>query len=121
MFEHVRNWLPWNERARRKAEFVKKLRHPHYGKLKVRFKNINSVPIGAMIMVTNNRTGHITSAVLISTNSWGVYGSDLNKPETKTTVDLEDLFTDMRCLAKDEGELVFIDSAQLLDVNYDGK
>lgn len=28
MFEHIRNKFPWNERARRKAELVKKLQNP---------------------------------------------------------------------------------------------
>jgi len=121
MFEHIRNWMPWNERERRKKEFVEKLRHPHHGKLKVRFKNISSVPIGAMIMVTNDRTADITTAVLLSSNSWAVYGTSLKKPETKTTVDLEDFFTDIRCLAKKEDELHFLDSAQLLDINYAGQ
>ena len=121
MFEHVRNWLPWNERDRRKKEFVKKLQSPHYGKRKVRFKSIKTVQIGTMIMVSNSRTGHITSAVLISKDAWAVYGSNLSSVSTKTSVDLEDFFTDMRCEVQEEGELLFNDPGQCLDVNYDGE
>jgi len=122
MFEHVRNWLPWNERERRKKEFVKKLQHPHHGKLKVRFKNISKVPIGAIIMLSNSRTHHITTAVLLSANSWAVYGTNVNENYTvKTSVDLEDFFTDIRVLATDENELVFNDPGQYLDVNYNGQ
>jgi hypothetical protein len=121
MFEHVRNWLPWNERDKRKKEFVKKLQNPHHGKRKVRFKSINTVPIGAQMMITNNRTGHITSAVLISKDAWAVYGSSLSSVATKTSVDLEDYLTDMRCEVQEENELIFYDPTQLLDINYDGK
>jgi hypothetical protein len=121
MFEHVRNWLPWNERAKRKKEFVKKLQKPHYGKRKVRFNNIKNLQQGTMIMVSNNRTGHITSAVLISSDAWAVYGSDLSSVSTKTSVDLEDFFTDMRCEVQIEDELVFTDVSGCLDVNYDGE
>jgi len=116
MFEHVRKLFPWKTRAERKQEFIKKLQEPGHGIPKVRFKKTKTVPAGAMIMIHDYSTNDVISAVYAGRN-W-LIASTLSKPVTKTSVEFEDMLTDMRNAATTEDQLLIHDSLECLDINH---
>lgn len=113
MFEHVRNLFPWYERAKRKTEFVRKLQDPMLGKPKVRFKSISTILVGTDLIISNNSTGDVLSAVYIDTNNWLTYGTSF-KPKNITNIELEDLLTEMRGNVSKDDDLIFYDSGLLI-------
>ena len=69
MFAHVRKWFPWRERARRKKEFLDKLKGAPA------FKVSKHTPVGAMFMLSNKNTGCLDSYFYTGDNRWAVCGT----------------------------------------------
>lgn len=116
MFEHVRNWLPWRERAKRKADFIKKLQEPGHGQPKIRFKNINKIPAGAMIMLQDYRDNSMITAVYTG-SEWHMMGTS-GRPTTITNIEFEDMLTEKRSKATATIKFLILDDNRLLDINY---
>ena len=70
MFEHVRKWFPWRERARRKKEFLNQLK----GSSLIHISK--NVPVGAIFIVMNYPTGDMNTFCNINTNRWASFGSN---------------------------------------------
>ncbi len=72
MFEHVRKWFPWRERAKRRKEFLNKLKGESTFKIK------KNTPRSAIFMLMDNNTGGMDTYVYASDNRWAVCGSSLS-------------------------------------------
>jgi len=70
MFSHIRKWLPWLERERRKKEFLNKLK----GTSLIHIRK--NAPVGAVFVVFNHNTGDMNTFCNINTNKWACFGSD---------------------------------------------
>lgn len=123
MFEHVRRWFPWYERARRKADFIKKLQAPGHGKPKIRFKNISKIPAGVMLLLQDYSDGTMLNAIYTGSGDWMVYGNGplLNisgRPKMMTSMEFEDFLTEKRNMATGKDKLLIMDESQLLNIDY---
>lgn len=64
MFAHVRKWLPWQERTKRKKAFLDKLKG-------IQFIRIHkNAPVGSVFIVLNDNTGDVDTFCHINTNKW---------------------------------------------------
>lgn len=117
MFEHVRKWFPWHERAKRKTEFIKKLQEAGHGQPKIRFKDASKIPVGAMIIIQDDRDGSLLTAVYIGTK-WHMVGTN-NKSTIISTVEFEDMLTEKRNLASKKDKCIIFDQNELLNIDYD--
>lgn len=117
MFEHVRKLFPWRTRAQRKQEFIKKLREPGYGIPKVRFDKTKTLVAGTMIMIHDYSTNDVISAVYDGRN-WMLASTSSTRPVVKTSVEFEDMLTDMRNAAAAEDKLLINDSLECLDIDH---
>jgi len=118
MFERWCKKLPWRVRSERKLkeDFVKKLQYPDHGKPKIRFKNINKIPDGAMIMLQDYSDNSMTTAVYTG-SAWFMLGTS-GKPTTITSIEFEDQLTEMRNKATATAKFLILDDNQLLDIDY---
>lgn len=123
MFEHIRKKFPWLDRAerQRKEDFIKKLQEPGHGKPKIRFKNINKIPVGAMIMLQDYGDGSMVTAVY-SGNGWFMMGTNSPggsvRPTTVLSIEFEDMLTEKRNKATATSKFLIVDDNQLLNINY---
>ena len=116
MFEHVRRLFPWKTRAERKQAFIKKLQEPGHGIPKVRFDKSKTILSGTMIMIHDYSTNHVISAVYDGRN-WMLASTATARPVVKTSVEFEDMLTDMRNAATETDKILINDSLECLDIH----
>jgi len=82
MFSHVRKWFPWQERTRRKKEFLAKL------KGEPAFQISKNTPTGATFVISNQRTGNLENYYCMGDNSWIGIWDDKSKTFTSRQLEL---------------------------------
>jgi len=118
MFEYIRKYLPWRIRERKNKEnFIKTLQEPGHNKQKVRFKNINKIPVGAIILLQDYSDNSIITTVWHGSR-WSMLGSNSSRLRTITSIELEDILTEKCNKATATAKFLIFDSSQLLDINY---
>lgn len=118
MFEHIRKKFPWRDREerKRKEKFIKKLQEPGHGLPKIRFKNIKSIPSGAIIMLQDYRDDSMLTAVYTG-NTWHTFGIT-GRLTIMTNLEFEDMLTEKRNKATATTKFLILDDNKLLDINY---